>query len=272
MALDLFRNIVMQASEIALEVNFSFFGEPMMHPEFIKFMDYLKDRTPELRVVMNTNFSLATTEIIGKLIEIRLDELRVSLDAASSSIYSQVRPGSNCLDLSGKPTDGDRFNLICQKLNHWFSLPKHCPTRHVFTVNSLNVREMKAFASRWLPLLGSNDEILFKSVLSYGGKIYDERIYPNRCDVWNLNTLTVDWAGNVSPCNLDTNMDLKIGSVQENSLKELFYSKKMQEVKKMSQQKKHTACKKCIDANNWSRNFILRRGEKWPVNLPELCN
>lgn len=261
MPFDLFRRITAEAGKIAREINFSFFGEPMMHPRVLEFMGTLKDREPELRVVMNTNLSLATKEIFEKLIEIKMDELRLSIDAASSRMYETVRPGGHCLDLDGKTGQGDRFDVICKKAEYWFSIPAHVPTRHVFTVSSRNAKEMNAFADRWLPLLGDRDAILFKNVLSYGGKIADEMLVPHPCNVWDLKSLTVDWKGRVSPCNLDTNMDLTIGSITGSSLMELFQSEKMRQIRALSIEKKILPCQNCIDANNWSRNIRLRKGE-----------
>jgi len=261
MSFDMFKNILRQAENITREINFSFFGEPMIHPEFTKFMHYLKDRRPGLRVVMNTNLSLATKVIFEKLIEIKLDILKISIDAASSETYTVVRPGEMGLDLEGKREKNDRFLSICEKAQYWFSLPDHTTTHHVFTVNSINISEVKAFAQKWLPLLGKKDKILFKNVLSYGGKVKDKLLLSHPCNVWDLKTLTIDWTGKVTPCNLDTNMDLAVGSIIDSPLLKLFRSKRMRQIKRFSKRKQIKPCIACIDANNWSRNVILTRGD-----------
>ena len=263
MGFDLFRRVVDEANEISREINFSFFGEPMIHPEFLKFMNYLKHKDPQLGVVMNSNLSLATQEIFQKLIEIKLTDLRLSIDAATPEMYDILRPGKYYLDLDGNFKSGDRFETICRKAEFWFSLPDHRPTRHVFTVSSYNLVELKTFVQLWLPLLGDNDIILAKNVLTYGGKISDEMICANPCNVWNLNMLTVDWTGQVSPCNLDVNMGLTIGSVQESSLLELYRSRKYQQIERLSKAREIVPCKTCIDGNNWSKNIVLRKGGEW---------
>lgn len=260
---DLFRKVIDEAGEISEEVNFSFFGEPTSHPEFLKFMDYLKTRNPELRVVMNTNLSYATREVFAKLIEIKLADLRLSIDAATPATYDRVRPGSFFLDLDGRPGKGDRFETICEKAAYWHSLPDHRPTRHVFTMCSINMNEARPFVERWLPLLGDNDIILVKSVLTYGGKMSDGMVSPNPCNVWESNLLTVDWTGNVSPCNLDTNMELVIGSVREKKLMEIFKNDKYGEFKRLSVRKDISPCSTCVDANNWSKNRIFKKGDAW---------
>lgn len=260
---DLFCKVIDEANEIAQEVNFSFFGEPLMHPEFLKLMDYLKYRYRELRVVINTNLSFATREIFHKLIEVEISELRLSIDAATSEMYNIVRPGKYWVDLDGKSKTGERFDTICQKAEYWFSLPNHRPTRHVFTVNSKNLIELEGFVRRWLPFLGENDEILTKNILTYGGKILDEMVCHNPCNVWEKNILVVNWSGQVGPCNLDTNMDLTIGSVKESSLLDISKSLKRTEKERLSKMKKIVPCITCIDANNWSNNVFFRKGDQW---------
>jgi len=261
MSLDMFTDIVTQAEKIAQGINLSFFGEPMLHPEFSRFINCLKKRSSGLKVFLNTNLSLATRDIFNQLIEINLDELRLSIDAASSQTYEIVRPGGNGLNLDGDPNLEDRFDMICEKALYWFSLPNHRPTRHVFTVNSKNRHDIKPFAETWLPRLSEKDHILFKRILSYGGKISDDMISPNLCNAWDLHSLTVDWHGQVSPCNLDTNMDLAIGSIGSATLLELFTSKKKSHVEHLSRKKQIRLCQECIDANNWLSSLLMGKGD-----------
>jgi radical SAM protein with 4Fe4S-binding SPASM domain len=263
MEYDLFRRVIDEANEIAAEVNFSYFGEPMMHPEFLKYMDYLKQRNPKLGVVMNTNLSYATRDIFAKLIEIGLTNLRLSIDAATAATYDLVRPGQHYIDLEGTTRSGDRFETICRKVEYWFSLPDHRPTRHVFTVNSRNVHEGKPYVERWLPYLGREDIILTKNVLTYGGKMTDALIRSNPCNVWNLNMLTVGWNGRVTPCNLDTNMELTIGRIQEHSLLKLFKGAQYERIEALSKSRSIIPCNTCVDANNWTKNIIFHQGDSW---------
>lgn len=263
MDFDLFRSIVDQAASCAQELNFSFFGEQTLHPRFAEFFGYLKRRPEDLRVVMNTNLSLVTSEIFSLFIDIGLDDLRLSIDAATSRTYDVVRPGGGVLNLDGAPATGDRFETICTKARHWFALPDHVPTRHVFPVNSVNREEMQAFAERWLPLLGPRDMILFKNVLTYGGKVRDTMIQQCPCNVWEERMLTVAWDGRVTPCNLDTNMDLAIGSIRDAGLLELFRGPAYAAARQHSLDRDAPPCASCLDSNNWSRNIVLRQGDRW---------
>ena len=133
----------------------------------------------------------------------------------------------------------------------------------MFTVNSDNLCQIEAYVRRWLPLLGEHDVILTKNVLTYGGKIHDDLVQAHPCNVWGLNMLLVDWTGRVSPCNLDTNMDLQIGSVRERSLLDLRRSEEYKRVEALSRARVIGPCRTCVDGNNWSRNFTFVKGDAW---------
>lgn len=84
----LFTSIVDQFPEIARAVLHGV-GEPMMVRQLPRMIRYLKDRGTY--VLFNTNGTLLTLRKGKELIEARLDELRVSLDAAEAQSFALVR-------------------------------------------------------------------------------------------------------------------------------------------------------------------------------------
>jgi len=270
MSFDVFKKAIENADKYCEEMNFSFFGEPTMHPDFLDFITYARQASPLLRIVMNTNLSYATRDIFQKLIEVELTELRLSLDAATAETYDQVRPGTYFVDLDGNRSKENRFETICKKAEYWFSLPNHCRTRHVFTVNSKNVSEIKPFVEKWQPHLGKNDFILTKNVLTYGGKVHDTYVKPGPCRIWeNNNFMTVDWQGNVSPCNLDTNMDLALGNLDEHSLLDLHNGEDMMRMANLSRTRELVPCKTCIDSNSYHILKVFKKSDQWDENIEE---
>jgi radical SAM protein with 4Fe4S-binding SPASM domain len=261
---DLFVKVADQCFKYAASITLGFFGEPMMYPRLFDAWEYLAKKPKGMRVAINTNLSFATREHFDRLINRSgVSQFRMSIDAATSDLYDVVRPSQSVQDLDGNTVRERRLDAIDEKVRYWFSLPGHVPTRHVYPVSSVNAHEAEDFVAKWKPLLGPNDHILLKKILTYGGKIYDSQLEDHPCNIWDINGLTVDHLGNVSPCNLDTNMDLTCGSIHEQSLSQIFRGKEYKRIRQLSRARQIVPCNTCIDANNWSKNITIMRDKPW---------
>lgn len=85
---ELFTSLIDQYPNIARVVLHGI-GEPMLVKDLAQRVKYLKDRN--VYVLFNTNGTLLTEANGRALIEAGLDELRVSLDAAESTVFQMVR-------------------------------------------------------------------------------------------------------------------------------------------------------------------------------------
>src|SRR5947208_1066457 len=85
---ELFTSLIDQYPNIARVVLHGI-GEPMLVKDLAQRVKYLKDR--HIYVLFNTNGTLLTKANGRALIEAGLDELRVSLDAAESTVFQMVR-------------------------------------------------------------------------------------------------------------------------------------------------------------------------------------
>src|SRR5579872_6079340 len=85
---DLFTSIVNQFSSVKRVVLHGV-GEPMLVKDLPERIEYLKQRG--IYVLFNTNGTLLTEANGERLLASGLDELRVSLDAAESSVFQMVR-------------------------------------------------------------------------------------------------------------------------------------------------------------------------------------
>src|SRR5271157_3008828 len=88
MSWDLFTRIVDQVPNVARVVLHGV-GEPMLVKDLPRMIRYLKERG--VYVLFNTNGTLLTKANGQAIVDAGLDELRVSLDAAESSVFQMVR-------------------------------------------------------------------------------------------------------------------------------------------------------------------------------------
>jgi radical SAM protein with 4Fe4S-binding SPASM domain len=272
MPLDLFAKIFEECQKQADELVFGFFGEPLLYPKFFELMDFVRCHRGRLRISMNTNLSRATREHFRALIDARIDDVRLSVDAATPLTYQRVRPGSSCVDLDGDDLSGSPLDAIDEKIRYWHALPGHCPTRHVFTVTSRNRDDLRGYVRTWLPRLGPGDRILAKRVLSYGGKIRDELIEPFPCAIWDDTILAIDWSGRVSPCNLDTDLAMCVGDVTRQTLDDICRGPARSEARRTSESRREAPCRDCVDGNAWApdRAIEIRAGDDWERRCGEL--
>lgn len=265
MDFDLFKKVVDQAWAITPIINLSFFGEPTLHPEFLQCLKYLKQRPAGKSVVIYTNFLNVTQNMMNELIHSAPNRIHLSINAATSQTYDAIRSGKWCVDLNGTIHTDNLFEILCNKITHWFNTPRHPKTIHVFTIASYSIHELKNFVQKWLPLLGSGDEIFTKGILSYGGSMLNEPLLVSSpCKMWGSQSyLVVDWQGNVSPCFLDTNMRLVVGSVLDNSLQQIQDGSKRINVRQKSLARTIEPCNTCLDASHGIGSRTYRKGSLW---------
>ena len=94
MSFELFKSIVDQSPNVQRAVLHGV-GEPMLVKDLHKMVRYLKDRG--VYVLFNTNGTVLNAKNGQAMIDAGLDELRVSLDAATASSYKAIR-GKNYFD------------------------------------------------------------------------------------------------------------------------------------------------------------------------------
>jgi len=265
MDFDLFKRTVDQAWTVSSTINLSFFGEPTLHPKFLQCLQYLQKRPTGKSVVIFSNFLCVTKDMMDEIIRTTPSRVHLSINAATAPTYNAIRYGKFCVDLDGRIHTDNRFEILCNKVIHWFNIPNHPTTRHEFTVASYSVHELKAFVQKWLPFLRDNDEILTKAILSYGGVMLNEPfLISSPCGMWGpQNYLVIDWQGNVSPCFLDNDMKLIIGSILQDSLRNIQTSQTRKNIRKQSLARMIKPCDTCLDASHSIKTRIYKVGSLW---------
>lgn len=118
-------------------------GEPFMHPDILKVVEYIKKKDSSVEIDINTNFSLVDQAKADRLFELGVDSLTVSLWAGSEEAYAAVHPNQT----------GETFLKIKKVLKFILERKKQLKTRHpriiihdvILKLNYHDVEEMLNF-------------------------------------------------------------------------------------------------------------------------------
>ena len=258
MSAELWDLVLHNAAKYATYLGLGFFGEPLMHPAFQRYVEMIpRDRPYGLEIF--SNWSLVTRENMEALKH--FDCVRISFDASCSALWEQLCPGGAVLDLDGAPSQ-DRYGAIVSKMEYWLCQPDHAPTNLHCVVSSVNEHDTEALVAKWRPRLGPRDYIWTKSIISYGGIMADSHIGKNPCNIpSSRRDFNVAWNGDCTPCNLDVNVEWNVGNLTD--ARELTT---ITEGDNWSLAMSRIACREgicanCFDANNRTEDRFYHGGE-----------
>lgn len=172
-------------------------GESFMNKDFLKMLRYVKSKN--VYIELYDNFYFINKETAKELIDLGIDKIFISLDAATKEIYEKIRVGSN-------------FDLVVTNLKDFFRLKKemkaHFPEiAFHFIVNKFNINEI----SQYLDLVrsitkGENEDVQvtrmlhnFKEVKDLFTEISTEMIKKINEKAKKMN-IKLSWSADVPQC------------------------------------------------------------------------
>ncbi|MCG2712660.1 MAG: radical SAM protein [Candidatus Omnitrophica bacterium] len=113
------------------EIYFAGGGEPFMHPDIMKILEHVKSKG--LRCYINTNFTLVNEDIVKKLVELKVDNLVISVWAGEPQTYLKTHPNKS----------EEMFFQIKGMLKLLNSIKKNLPHTNIYNViSSMNYDEL----------------------------------------------------------------------------------------------------------------------------------
>jgi len=93
MSFDEFKDLLNQNPQI-IEVKLQGMGEPLMHKDFIKMIEYLSDRNIWVRTTINGSL-LHIRNHVERIIDSGVGEIQTSFDGATKEVFESIRQKSN---------------------------------------------------------------------------------------------------------------------------------------------------------------------------------
>ncbi len=127
-----FNKLIEQSVDVGVEkISFSGWGEPLVHPNIIDFIEEAKNNG--IKILLNTNGSLLD-HYGEELFKLGIDEIVVSMDAAEETIYASIRRGGHlALVVKGLK----KINELKKKYSSTNPILKF-----QFTINTLNYKQL----------------------------------------------------------------------------------------------------------------------------------
>lgn len=229
----LFRKVIDEVHETLVYLTFYFQGEPFLHPRFLSLAGHAASKG--IYTSTSTNAHFLTDAVARETVISGLDRLIISIDGTSQDTYESYRIGGSL----EKVIEGTR------RLLHWRKVLKSRTPNVVFQFLVVKPNEHQVPEVRKLALELGVDDVLLKTAQIYdyhngsdlipsqdkysryranGDGTYSiKNDFDNHCwKMWHSCVMT--WDGNIVPCCFDKDASHGMGSLQTNTLKEIWQS------------------------------------------------
>jgi radical SAM protein with 4Fe4S-binding SPASM domain len=230
---DLFKKIIDDIHRQLWYLIFYFQGEPYLHPKFLDLVKYASSKG--IYTATSTNAHYLTDANARKTVESGLDRLIISIDGTTQEVYEQYRIGGKL----EKVLEGTR-NIVKWK-KELKSLTPHIifqflvvkPNEHQIAeveqlakelgVDEIGLKTAQIYDyEQGSPLIPTIDKYSRYAKLSDGTWKIKNRLL-NHC--WKLwHSCVITWDGGVVPCCFDKDAWYKMGSLQDESFRSLWWN------------------------------------------------
>jgi len=229
---DFFRETIDQLAKDLTYLVFYFQGEPYLNPDFLNMVKYASAK--KIYTATSTNAHYLTDEAAKKTIESGLDRLIISIDGTTQQVYQQYRVGG-------------KLNKVLEGASNIVKWKKELKSKTPFIIfqflvvrhNEHQIEDVKKLAKEigvddvWLKTAQVYDyendpNALIPTNEKYSrykkdkqGKMVFKGNNQNHC--WRLwHDPVITWDGAVVPCCFDKDAKHQLGSLNEQSFKELW--------------------------------------------------
>ncbi len=247
MDLSLYREIIDEGSEHSLwGAKLSYRGESLMHPDIIEMVSYAKKKGI-LDLYLNTNGMLLKDGMADRLIDAGLDRISISVDGTDPAEFEKMRKGA-------------RFDAIMRNIDRLMDLrqKKNAPNPkiRVQTVRlpSIDLEEYTRFWSSRCDEVATVDYKISESRTA-------DLIEPDFACPQLWQRMTIEWNGDIIPCNNDDYRRLSPGNVKTKSVHECWHDSRVREARELHKKGLSHAVEAC-NGCPWRTTQILKNREE----------
>jgi len=242
----LFESILLQIKDVATVIQLYWMGESLLHPRLMDMIRAIK-KSSDSKVMLSTNGSLLDANVTNALIDSRIDEIIISLDAAfSHDTYGRIRLG------------GD-FNNVNANVEYLISKNRGIHVVLQFVDMFINRNERESFKKKWA---GYDCTVNIQCLYSWANQIpalnlVSDNLSPVAAkyripcaDLWNK--MCVHWNGIVSACCFDWHNMYEYGNANQDSLLNIWCGSKAEALRDVHLRYEYGNVGICKDCDAWA--------------------
>ncbi len=242
-------------------------GEPLLNNNFFKMVEYINRVEDKVDIVLHTNSTLLTKEMIDKLLYSRLTEINFSINTGSEESYKSLTNQSSYVDTKKK---------IISFLNrkNELKIKKRVFLQYIENDHS----SFDEFKKEWGPYQDDEVKVYYKHLVNFGGEVNIDNIYSRvqkssnsrRPCYWLWRNIHIDCDGYVYPCCQGNiyrkSSSICLGNVSE-GIKKILDSEKLEDFKQLHLEEKWDKIDECKNCNHWDAKpwFFEKTAGTWRV-------
>ncbi len=189
-------------------LRFLAWGEPLLHPQIVEFMQYAHCVAPHNPLTLITNGYWLTPEISLSLMQAGLSLVEVSIDAVTAENYNKIRKSHHANALEHIE---ENIRLMLEKRNY-FELKTRIVVSFILHPTEASAREFALFEAKWT---GIADEIVKRPAHTFKGTITGTPLPSTRIPCYGLwHRCNINMLGQISVCYQDWENNNVIGDLR----------------------------------------------------------
>ena len=242
LSMQLWEKVVEECSQLESPIHIiivSLFNEPLIDKRLLDMVDMAKGVLPDTRFLLVTNGSLLTEKNIERMLQSKLDSVRVSINAYCKESYDLLKNG---LD----------FHRIVEGTKKLLERSKELGKPNVIASMlevQFNTQEVQQFVDFWSQL---GAQVHVSPAWNRAGNLPSDNEYQLEAAGWSgklcpkpFVTLCITCDGTVVLCCADYAAEVVLGNIGEQKLLEIWMGPKHQSVLLQILKKQNPLCSRC---------------------------
>lgn len=223
------------------------FGEPLLSPNFVRIMNYIKESNSRNAILLTTNGTVLTKEKSEAIINAKVDKISISFSSTIKDVYKNI-------------TGADQLETVEQNILNLVELKKtkkvtNPPIYVRIIVSETNKEEGKIFEDKWKNK-GVNVEV--RPLHNYGGytKIDSKNKQNKKIKRYPCYHLwfspAIHYNGDVSICCNDWGRVTHLGNAKKQTINEIWNSEKLKKFREHHRKHEYSKVPLCEECDVWS--------------------